>query len=160
MDIERRAAQKAFDVREFEACHLEAEETSARPDAPGLRSRPRAVNLSGFSREVDPLGRARPRGGFKPVSVLRAFGPVAAQALGSHRGGDEEEKAGKGVPDAEEVGGAEEDSAAAPGTGLSVPPGASPPWGPGQVFVLSAKSVLTVGHFFADPATLNQSALP
>lgn len=40
VDIERRAAQKAFDVREFEACHLEAaEETSARQDAPRLRSR-------------------------------------------------------------------------------------------------------------------------
>lgn len=105
MDIERRAAQKAFDVREFEACHLEAaEETTARQDAPGMRSRPRAVNLSGFSREVVLLGRVRPRGGFKPVSVRRAFGPVAAQAQGSHRGGDEEEKAGKGVPDAEEVG--------------------------------------------------------
>lgn len=107
VDIERRAAQKVFDVREFEACHLEAaEETSARQDPPRLRSRALSTCQTFLEKlkSPHPFGRARSRGRFKPVSVRRAFGPVAAQALGRRRDGGEEETAGKGVWDAEEVG--------------------------------------------------------
>lgn len=106
VDNERRAAQKAFDVREFEACHLEAaEETSAWQDVPRLHSRALSTCQAFLEKLTPLLGRARPRGRFKPVSVRRAFGPVAAQALGRHRGGGgEKETAGKGVRDAEEVG--------------------------------------------------------
>lgn len=153
-------AQKAFDVREFEACHLEAaEETSARQDAPRLRSRPALSTCQAFLEKLPPLaGRGRAAG--SSLSLRRAFGPVVAQALGSHRGGDEEEKTcrtrkrwgrGRGLH------GGSRDRPLSATRHLHPPP---PPWGPGQVFVLSAKSVLTVGHFFADPATLNQSALP
>lgn len=67
---------------------------------------PRAVNLSGFSREVDPppwQGEAA-----RPVQACLCAPSVwsrPAQALGRHRGGGgEKETAGKGVRDAEEVG--------------------------------------------------------
>lgn len=77
VDNERRAAQKAFDVREFEACHLEAaEETSAWQDVPRLHSRALSTCQAFLEKLTPLLGRARPRGRFKPVSVRRAFGPV------------------------------------------------------------------------------------
>lgn len=130
---------------------------------------PRAVNLSGFSREVDPppwQGEAA-----RPVqaclcapSVWSRRSPGAGQASRRRRRerNGRKRRAGRGR------GGGAEDSAEALGTGLSLsatrrlphPSTPPPPGGPGQVFVLSAKTVLTVGHFFADPATLNQSALP
>lgn len=94
VDVERRAAQKAFDVREFEACHLEAaEETSARQDAPRLRSRPALSTCQAFLEKLSPLaGRGRAAGSSLSLCARRVFGPVAAQVLGLHRGGDEEEK--------------------------------------------------------------------
>lgn len=100
----------------------------------------------------------RGRGPLQPVFVRRALDPVAAQALGRHRGGDLEEKACAGRP--EEVGALRTLPGGARALSLRATRRLRPHGGPGQVFVLSAKIILTVGHLFADPATLNQSAPP
>lgn len=122
VDIERRAAQKAFDVREFEACHLEAaEETSARQDAPRLRSRA----LSTCQAFLEKLTTAPPpwQGeAARPVqaclcapSVWSRRSQGAGQASRRRRGGNgRKRRAGRGR------GGGAEDSAEALGTGLSL----------------------------------------
>lgn len=88
MDVELRGARKAFTIRGFEACHLEAMDgSSARQGAPDGSRTP--FTLSGVSRKVAPPWQGEAA---RPTQVFDLF---AAQAQGAHLGRILQEKAGR-----------------------------------------------------------------
>lgn len=113
MDVELRAVRKAFKIRGFEACCVEAmEETAARQGVPWRLPNWGLTLLSTFCQafldKLLPFSRARPRDPLKSF-----FDPFAAQALGGLCGRILQEKAGR-TPG--RGGGAEDGAAAALGT--------------------------------------------
>lgn len=94
MDVELRAVRKAFQIRGFEACYLDAtDKTAARQGVPWRLPNCALALLStcqAFPDLLLPLGRARPRGPLKSF-----FDPFAVQALGGHCDCILQEKAGR-----------------------------------------------------------------
>lgn len=146
MDVELRAVRKAFKIRGFEACYVEAmDETAARQGVPWRLPNCAPALLStrqGFLDKLLPLGRARPRGPLKVSLILlqpRRWASIAAASCGKKRAGRPEEVGALRT----RSGGARDHSLSATCR--------SALRGPGQG---SAKTVLVCW------ATLQQSALP